>query len=69
MTNQNIENLNLQFTSKKADNDSILNCRKTWTKEEVLNYVSDIDCAELLLNYLTDDACTAEAMCIEFWFD
>ena len=67
---KNIVNLNIQFTSEKSDNERILLASRSWTKEKVEEYLEiyDVDCLEMIINYLHDDAAIQEGLNVEIWF-
>ena len=67
---KNIVNLNIQFTSEESDNERILRASKSWTKEKVEENLEiyDVDCLEMIINYLHDDAAIQEGLNVEIWF-
>ena len=67
---KNIVNLNIQFTSEKSDNERILLASRSWTKEKVEENLEiyDVDCLEMIINYLHDDAAIQEGLNVEIWF-
>lgn len=67
---KNIVNLNIQFTSEESDNERILLASRSWTKENVEEYLEiyDVDCLEMIINYLHDDAAIQEGLNVEIWF-
>ena len=69
MTNKTLENLNIRFTSKEADNESIIPASNSWTRESISKFIDISDCIDLLLQYATDRQAIFERLNIEFWFD
>ena len=67
---KNIVNLNIQFTSEKSDNERILLASRSWTKEKVEENLEiyDVDCLEMIINYLHDDAAIQEGLNVKIWF-
>ena len=67
---KNIVNLNIQFTSEKSDNERILLASRSWTKEKVEENLEiyDVDCLEMIINYLHDDAAIQQGLNVEIWF-
>ena len=65
---KNIVNLNIQFTSEESDNERILRASKSWTKEKVEENLEiyDVDCLEMIINYLHD--AIQEGLNVEIWF-
>ena len=69
----NVTALNIKFTNKDADNNTIWAASSFWhtlsTTEIADRLDVDYDCAKCIKPYLTDEAAIAEGVNVEFWFN
>lgn len=69
----NLNTLNVQFTSELADNCQIWQCSTIWhkftTTELTDKFECDYDCAELIKRYLTEESAIAESLNVKYWFN
>lgn len=68
-----VENLNMRYTNKHADNETIFQCQRNWAACDLHDFAifigADDDSLEMVANWLRDECAIAHGKSLEIWFD